>query len=311
MRVVGKLPSEQQAREFVAYLTNQQIHAVVEHAQDEYYVWVEDEDRLEEANEALKKFLENPEDIQVKVPEDPISLTKPRYIKVKKLGGAPLTKLLIGLCIFLFLFSYTQKPLPPFQMTALGQWLIFELPTEFPFFNGFYHLILSPQGYLGEPVFTQILDGQVWRLITPIFMHADFLHILFNMMWLWVLGRQVEERLGLSKYLILTLIAAIISNTAQYLMSGPFFIGYSGVVCALAGYIWIRQKVAPWEGYPIPRSTMIFLFIFIVGMVGVQIVSFIFTYTGIAKLPNLIANTAHIAGGITGICMGKLGWRRK
>lgn len=311
MRVIGKLSNEAQAREFVAYLSNKQIRAVVEHVQGTYYVWVEDEDRLDEASEALTRFLENPEEIKVEVAPDPVGLTEPRYIKVKKLGAAPLTKVLIGICVLTFLFSLTLKPLPPFQMTALAQWLMYELPTEFPFYQGFYSYLLSPQGYLGEPLFTQILDGQVWRLITPIFLHVDFLHILFNMLWLWVLGRQVEDRLGVGKYLILTIIAAVISNTAQYLMSGPFFIGYSGVICALAGYIWVRQKAAPWEGYPIPRSTMVFLFIFVIGMFLLQGVSFLFTYTGIAKLPINIANTAHIVGGLTGMLMGKLGWRRK
>jgi membrane associated rhomboid family serine protease len=37
---------------------------------------------------------------------------------------------------------------------------------------------------------------QPWRLVTYIFLHAGVLHILFNMLWLWWMGRAVEERLG-------------------------------------------------------------------------------------------------------------------
>ncbi|MCH9614328.1 MAG: Rhomboid protease GlpG [Chlamydiia bacterium] len=311
MRVIGKLNSERKAQDFVHYLLMKQIEANIEHVDDLYYVWAYDEDRLEEAVELLKHFEENPDQIQIEVPRDPISLGEPRIVKVRKIGKAPLTKLLIFVCVVLYLISLTLKAEPPFGMNALSQWLIFEMPTTFPFWQGIYPALLSKMGIVGVPVFTQILDGQVWRLITPIFLHFDFLHILFNMLWLWLLGRQVEERLGIVKFVILMLVAAVVSNTTQYLMSGPFFIGFSGVVCALAAYIWIRQKKAPWEGYPLPHSTIVFLFIFVFGMVGLQLLSFILSYTGIAKFPINIANTAHVAGGLVGYLFGKFGWRRK
>ncbi len=53
--------------------------------------------------------------------------------------------------------------------------------------------------------FTKIKKGEVYRIISPIFLHGGFLHILFNMLWLWVLGRQIEERLSRFKYLLLVM----------------------------------------------------------------------------------------------------------
>ena len=41
--------------------------------------------------------------------------------------------------------------------------------------------------------FKDILGGQIWRIITPIFLHFSILHIFFNMYWLYELGGQIEK----------------------------------------------------------------------------------------------------------------------
>lgn len=156
------------------------------------------------------------------------------------------------------------------------------------------------------PLFEKISQGEVWRLASPAFLHTELLHILFNMIWVWVLSRLVEQKIGAFRLLILSVILAICSNTAQYIMSGPFFLGYSGVVMGLAGFIWTREKIAPWEGYPLHRSTILFLLLFVFGMFAVQMVSFgLQIFTNVQFSPN-IANTAHIAGGVVGALLGRL-----
>ena len=117
-------------------------------------------------------------------------------------------------------------------------------------------LIASP----GGRGFSQVVSGEVWRLVTPIFVHFGLLHILFNMMWLWDLGGAIERRKGplfLGGFVIATGIA---SNVAQYVIAGsPFFGGMSGVVYALLGYVWMQGRYNPDFGIALHQSTVIMM----------------------------------------------------
>jgi GlpG protein len=156
------------------------------------------------------------------------------------------------------------------------------------------------------PLFTKIKEGEIWRLFSPVFLHGPIFHILFNMIWLWVLGKQIEQRVGAFRYLLLTLLVGVFANTVQYITSGPFFLGYSGVITGLAGFIWSRKSVAPWEGYPLPGAMILFLVVFIGAMAALQVISL-----GVALFTTLsfnmnIANSAHIAGALLGALIGRL-----
>lgn len=180
-----------------------------------------------------------------------------------------------------------------------------------PYWRGIYDWIVRK--IKGEdtsidqgPLFLRIRQGELWRLFTPCILHYDLLHILFNMLWLWYLGRPIEQRIGPMRTLLLTLIAGIGANTIQYMMSGPFFLGYSGIVTALAGFIWMRERIAPWEGYPLNRATILFLLFFIGAIFALQVASFfIQIFSNYNFAPN-IANTAHIAGAIIGALLARL-----
>jgi GlpG protein len=176
--------------------------------------------------------------------------------------------------------------------------------------GGYDWFILKMQGKdtaLAEgPLFSRIRNGEIWRLFSPCILHTQLFHILFNMIWLWVLGRPIEQRIGFVKTILLTLIGGVVSNLAQYLISGPFFLGYSGIVMTLAGFIWSRQRIAPWEGYPLNRATILFLLLFVGSMFMITFVSFfIESFANFSLAPN-IANTAHIAGALTGFFLGRL-----
>lgn len=189
--------------------------------------------------------------------------------------------------------------------------LLFQQAEAIPSWKGLTQVILSWdqtswEYYKNVPLFEKIREGEVWRLFTPCLMHRDFLHIFFNMIWVWILGRQIEERLRKSRMVLLMIIIGVVSNIAQYFMSGPFFLGFSGVVVGMAGFIWVRQRTAPWEGYPLHRSTAMFLLLFVAAMFALELITFFLQLFKITQLSPFIANTAHIVGGLTGMLLGKL-----
>lgn len=92
---------------------------------------------------------------------------------------------------------------------------------------------------------TDILSsGDVWRLITPTFLHFSFMHIFFNSLGMWDLGRRLELLLGKINYVLFFVVAAVLSNLAQFLWHpAGFFGGISGVVYALVGFIMVSHKL--------------------------------------------------------------------
>lgn len=181
-----------------------------------------------------------------------------------------------------------------------------------PFWNGFYDRFVThfhnksyPLGYSG-PMFEKISQGQFWRLLSPAILHYGILHIFFNLLWFILLGNQIEFRIGPWKYIFLIVAIALASNVSQYLMSGSFFMGLSGVVVGLAGFIFARQQIAPWEGYLLQKATLAFLAIFIFGIFALQVGFFAMQLLGKTELNLPIANTAHLVGGFVGYFLGRL-----
>ena len=136
----------------------------------------------------------------------------------------------------------------------------------------------------------QIRQGQIWRLVTPIFLHGGALHLIFNMYWLYILGVQVEVLKGTVRFGLIVLAIAVISNLAQFFIGGsPNFYGMSGVVYGILGYIWIKQQYEPASGFQLQSFTFFFLIIFmVIGFLGVI---------------GGVANWAHLGGLLTGMAI--------
>lgn len=191
------------------------------------------------------------------------------------------------------------------------------LENEFqatPYWGGFYPLLLKKplppllRVFWDAPKFEKISQGEIWRLFTPALLHFQLLHLGFNMLWLVVVGRAIEARLSSLQYVILILLIGMISNTAQYLMVGANFIGFSGVVCGMLGFVWARQRSAPWEGYAFSPDLFRGMLWFVVGVALCQVLSF-FIERGFGIGVSLgIGNTAHLTGGIVGAICGQFSW---
>lgn len=195
-------------------------------------------------------------------------------------------------------------------ISAEGQVLLEEF-TQTPYWHGLYDALVSYfrgedwQQILKAPRFEKIKEGEVWRLFTPALLHGDLLHLLFNMLWLIMLGRLMEVKLGVGRYLLFCLFVGVFSNTAQYLMSGTNFIGFSGILCGMITFIWMRQHKAPWEGYLLQKGTFGFLALFVIAMFVLQVFSFAAEIFWGQGLYSMIANTSHLSGALAGYLLAQ------
>ena len=157
-------------------------------------------------------------------------------------------------------------------------------------------LAFSPAQLIGEQSLVQAIDGQYWRLITPVFLHFGWLHIVFNSLWLWELGRSIEQVMGHLNMFMLFLVIAVVSNTSQFAFGGAgLFGGMSGVVYGLLGFSWVAPQLQP--AWRIRPSKGIMLF-----MIGWLVVCM----SGLVEVLGFgaIANAAHLGGLISGGVVG-------
>ncbi|MCY4183614.1 MAG: rhomboid family intramembrane serine protease [Gammaproteobacteria bacterium] len=129
------------------------------------------------------------------------------------------------------------------------------------------------------------------RTLAPMLLHFGELHLVFNMLWLWYFGRQLEPRRPRWLYPAVIALTSFTANTAQYLLGGGNnFGGMSGVVYGLLGFAWITQKLLPGTR-PILSDQM--FGIFLVMLVAMEIFA-----------SSWIATAAHLGGLLAGLFLG-------
>ena len=140
-------------------------------------------------------------------------------------------------------------------------------------------------------VFQNFSIRQFLNMMSPILLHAGILHLSFNMLWLWEFGRRIEEKQASWAMLILVMVLALVSNTAQFLFSGSiYFGGMSGVVYGLFAYIWMWQLFDPAKGLGLPGNLVFFMLLALI----------ILTMMGLES----IADTAHVVGLLCAVLYG-------
>jgi rhomboid protease GluP len=81
----------------------------------------------------------------------------------------------------------------------------------------------------------RILNGEYWRFVTPIFLHANLLHMTINTYSLYAVGRTVERIFGHLKYILVYMIAGIIGSIMSFMFSMNPGVGASGSLFGLLG----------------------------------------------------------------------------
>jgi GlpG protein len=151
-------------------------------------------------------------------------------------------------------------------------------------------------------MWTSVRRGEVWRLITPIFIHYGIMHIVLNMYWLYSFGAAVEDRRGSLVMLLLVLALALSSNIGQAIEvslreRGALFGGMSGVGYGLFGYVFVKARFDSRERYFLSPGTTFMAMLWFALCILRDIPPFDKLLEG--AIPP-IANTAHAAGLIAG-----------
>lgn len=130
-----------------------------------------------------------------------------------------------------------------------------------------------------------IVNGEYYRLITGMFLHANIIHLLFNMYALYVVGMQLESFLGKGKFLAVCLLSGLAGSCLSIFMNNGYSVGASAAIFGLLGslvYFGYHHRV------------------YLETVVKSQIIPLIIINLLIGLMPN-IDNWAHIGGLIGGV----------
>ncbi len=296
MRQLGKLPDEATAHKLADFLLTLGISTKVDPDGDAWAVWVRQEEQLDDARREFAAFQAEPgAERYQQAATDAAKLRREEaqrdraarrnHVELRNrwggavMGNTPVTLVLIGVSVLIALQSGFGSSPPQALLMA-------EMTEVGP---GMYRWSLADH----------LRAGEFWRLITPIFLHFGVIHLLFNMLWMYDLGRRVESLLGTGKYIAFVLTAALVSNFAQYYFKHPNFGGMSGVVYALIGYAWVQYRYAG----------VMWLYLGPSGM----FIAMLWLAMSMANPASNVANWAHGVGLLVGAILGWLpiAWRRR
>jgi membrane associated rhomboid family serine protease len=166
-------------------------------------------------------------------------------------------------------------------------WMLFGAPTTYPAQGG------------GSVTF----NPHLYQFLTYQFLHADIWHLLGNMLFLYVFGNNLNEKIGNAAYLTFYLTGGVLAGCGQVLTTGAPTLGASGSISAVAGLFFVL----------LPRANIrVFLWIFFY-MDILEIPGMWFVLFSVAKdlveglLPHSpVAHWAHLTGNVSGVAIGFL-----
>lgn len=268
MRKIGQLEDEDRSELFSAYLFVHGIDARTEAVEPAppghpfWQIWVLDEDRVDEAKALFSRFLSMPDAEEFQKSAAAAAAERLRRSR-EEADAEPTAARAAWLSRMTAATAGGDAQVWPFGGVC-GIVLVLSAAV---------YLLYAFGGPLRSwlPLLTFNLEalrhGQVWRLFTPVLVHADLWAILFDLLWWMDLGRPLEARIGSRDFAIFFLGLAVVTTFAHWiampLAGGGAAVGLLGTVYGLFGYIWLRNRRDPSFGYPLPPITGALLLAFL------------------------------------------------
>ncbi|HCE1934336.1 rhomboid family intramembrane serine protease GlpG [Vibrio parahaemolyticus] len=266
MKRLVTLNNPRMAQAFIDYMASRQIDIeMMPEGEGQFALWLTDSQHEVEAEAELKQFLANPSASKYSAASWDVADTRksqfhyasPSIMGMIKAKAGPVTLLIMTVCAVIY----------GLQMLGFG--------------NGVFALLHFP-AFEGQ-------QWQLWRWVSHALLHFSVTHIIFNLLWWWQLGGDIERRLGSGKLLQIFVVSAALSGAGQFYVEGANFGGLSGVVYALLGYLWVLGYRLPHLGLTLPKSIIGFMLVWLV--------------LGFVQPFMAIANTAHLAGLLVGMAI--------
>ena len=179
---------------------------------------------------------------------------------------------------------------------------VLELAAGEPFIQRWAFI---PAAFAADPA------GNIITIFTAMFMHGGWLHLLGNMLFLWIFGDNVEDRLGRTKFLVFYLLAGIAATLAQFAIAPQSSVPNVGASGAIAGVLGAYILMFPKSRVDVllGRQVVAMPALVVLGMwIVFQLISGVGTiaYTDESANVGGIAYMAHIGGFVAGFLMAFL-----
>ncbi len=255
------------AQAFIDYMASRQIEIdMMPEGEGNFALWLKDGQYQIEAESELSQFLDNPTASKYQAASWDMAESRTRQFNY------PMPS---------FLAMIKSKAGPVTLIVMLLSIVVYAL-LQFSSARAVLDLLHFP-AYEGQKF-------ELWRWVSHAILHFSATHIIFNLLWWWQFGGDIEQRIGSGKLVQIFMVSAALSGAGQFWVEGANFGGLSGVVYALMGYLWMLTIKAPQKGLIIQKPIIGFMLVWLV--------------LGYVQPFMAIANTAHLVGLLSGVGLG-------
>lgn len=294
MRRIGTLTDGALAQRFCQHLLRMSIDAIAACQGDPkaaWDIWIRDENDVQQARAELAEFEADPQSDRYQNAEEAVeeaeSLERPadqvqadreqadrmqvdredasgedrhgeshreaeaagvdRPVAGEATGGVPVT---IALILISTIVSVTSNFGHPRRSQVPGQRSLEQRTFDT------LSVVNPPQFHDGGDVFASLRQGQLWRPLTSMLVHADEVQLMFNMLWIFVFGAVIERQLGSLFLLLLASTSQIAGSLLQValiaigllpeaMLGGPLAVGAAAAVYGMFGFLCVRPRIDP------------------------------------------------------------------